>query len=124
MVFVLGALLAVPFVFTRPRSYRSEMVILYQETIRSSDVTGSEGFRRGAPRGCAARELLLSRASLEPIINDLHLYPDRIIHGEVIEAVEEMRKNILFQAQLDGDTYEISFTGDAPGSAGGHAPPR
>ena len=115
VVFVVGALLAVPFVFTRPRSYRSETVILYQETIRSSDVTGGEGSSEGARRvGARLRELLLSRTSLEPIIGDLNLYPDKIIHGESIEAVEEMRKNIVFQAQQDGDTYDISFTGDSP----------
>ena len=117
-VFVVGALLAVPFVLTRPRSYRSETVVLYQETMRSSDVTGGEGSSEGARRvGGRLRELLLSRASLEPIISDLNLYPDKIIRGEPIEAVEEMRKNILFRAQLDGDTYNISFTGDSPKEA-------
>jgi uncharacterized protein involved in exopolysaccharide biosynthesis len=114
-VFVVGALFSVAFVFTRPRSYRSETVILYQETIRSSDVTGSEGSSEGARRvGARLREMLLSRASLEPIISDLNLYPDRVIRGEPIEAVEEMRKNIMFRAQQDGDTYDISFTGDSP----------
>src|SRR5580704_1229106 len=107
-VFIVGALLAVPYVFTRPRSYRSDTVILYQETIRSSDVTGGEGSSEGARRvGGRLRELLLSRASLEPIISDLNLYPDRITRGEPIEAVDEMRKNIVFRAQPDGDTYDI-----------------
>src|ERR1700689_4533907 len=113
-VFLVGAVFAVPFVFTRPRSYRSETVILYQETIRSSDVTGEEPPPDGARRvGARLRELLLPRTSLEPIIRDLNLYPDKIIHGESIEAVEEIRKNIVFRAQ-EGDTYNISFTGESP----------
>jgi uncharacterized protein involved in exopolysaccharide biosynthesis len=117
-VFVLGVLLAVPYVFTRPRSYRSETVILYQETIQASDVGGGEGSSEGSRRvGARLRELLFSRASLEPIIHDLNLYPDKIIRGEPIEAVEEMRKNVVFKAQQDGDTYSISFTGDSPKEA-------
>ena len=117
VVFLVGALFAVPFVFTRPRSYRSEMVVLYQETIRSSDVTGNEGGSEGARRvGARLRELLLSRTTLEPIITDLNLYPTSIVRGELIGAVEEMRKNILFQAR-EGDTYQIAFTGDTPQEA-------
>jgi uncharacterized protein involved in exopolysaccharide biosynthesis len=116
-VFVVGALLVVPFVFTRPRSYRSETSILYQETLRTSDVAGGDNYSEGARRtGARLRELLLSRASLEPIITDLNLYASSIIHGELIGAVEEMRKNITFQAR-EGDTYVISFTGDTPQQA-------
>jgi uncharacterized protein involved in exopolysaccharide biosynthesis len=116
-VFLVGVLFSVPFVFTRPRSYRSEMVVLYQETIRSSDVTGNEGGSEGARRvGARLHELLLSRTTLEPIITDLDLYPGSIIHGELIGAVEEMRKNIAFRAR-EGDTYEIAFTGDTPKEA-------
>jgi uncharacterized protein involved in exopolysaccharide biosynthesis len=114
-VFVVGALIVVPMVLRRPRSYRSDTVILYQETIQASDVTGGDQASEGARRvGARLRELLLSRASLEPIIHDLNLYPDKIVHGEPIEAVDFMRKNIVFRAQQDGDTYEISFTGDSP----------
>jgi polysaccharide biosynthesis transport protein len=117
-VFLVGALLAVPFVLTRPRTYRSNTVILYQETIQSSDVAGGEGAPEGSRRvGARLRELLFSRASLEPIVHDLDLYPDKIVHGESIEAVEELRKNILFKAQQDGDTYEISATGTSPKEA-------
>src|SRR6185369_1805551 len=72
LVFVVGILVAVPYVFTRPRVWQSETVILYQETMRSSDITGGDSaegsVRRLAPR---LREVLLSRASLEPIIKDL-----------------------------------------------------
>ena len=117
VVFLVGAALAVPFVLTRPRSYRSEMVILYQETIRSTDVIGGEG-SSDAPRRIAARlrELLFSRASLEPIINDLGLYRSSVNRGQMIEAVEDMRKNIVFRAQ-EGDSYDIAFTGDTPKEA-------
>lgn len=117
LVFVVGVAIAVPFVFTRPRSYRSETVILYQETIHSSDVPGGEGNAEGARRvGARLREVLLSRASLEPIITEMNLYADRIVRGELIGAVEEMRKNITFRAR-EGDTFEIAFTGATPEEA-------
>lgn len=116
IVFVVGVLIAVPIVFTRARDYKSETVILYHETIHS-DLTGEEGGNEGARRvGARLRELLLSRASLEPIIVDLQLYEDKIIRGERIGAVEEMRKHIIFRAR-DGDTFEISFVGSTPEQA-------
>lgn len=117
VVFVASVLLAVPFVFTRPRAYKSETVIVYQEAIRSTDLTGGEASSDSARRaGARLREVLLTRSSLEPIIMDLHLYtkhegpPDR---GELIEAVEEMRKHVTFRAR-EGDTFEISFIGTTP----------
>jgi uncharacterized protein involved in exopolysaccharide biosynthesis len=114
LVFIVGAAIAVPYVMTRPRAYRSETVILYQETIRSGDMPGGEGGGEGARRvGARLREVLLSRANLEPIITDMHLYEDRIVHGELIGAVEEFRKNITFRAK-EGDAFEISFTADTP----------
>jgi succinoglycan biosynthesis transport protein ExoP len=117
VVFLVGALLAVPFVLTRARSYRSETIILYQETIRSSDVTGGEPSSESSRRvGARLHELLLTRTTLEPIITDLHLYTNSIVRGELVGAVEEMRKNIAFQAR-EGDTYQIAFTGDTPQEA-------
>jgi hypothetical protein len=120
LVFVAIMAVAVPYVFTRPRAYKSETVILYQETIRSSDVAGGEGSGENARRvGARLREVLLSRASLEPIIKDLHLFakPGQTLdRGELIEAVDDMRKNITFRAR-EGDTFEIAFVGPTPKEA-------
>src|SRR5262249_24671463 len=86
-VFFVGICIVVPYVLTQPRSYRSETVILYQETIRSTDITGGEGSGENARRvGARLREVLLSRASLEPIITDLHLYDG----STQLDAVDEM----------------------------------
>jgi uncharacterized protein involved in exopolysaccharide biosynthesis len=117
-VFIVGTLLAVPLVFTRPRSYQSETVILYQETIQAADVAGGESSSDNARRvGARLREHLFARVSLEPIIRDLQLYPDKVIHGVSVEAVDELRKHIKFTAQQDGDTYGISFVGSSPQEA-------
>jgi hypothetical protein len=114
LVFLVVAGVAVPYVFTRPREYRSETVILYHETMHTSDLTGGEGGSETSRRvGARLREVLLSRTSLEPIIDDLHLFQDSIVRGERIGAVEEMRKHVTFRAR-DGDTFEIAFVGSDP----------
>lgn len=118
VVLVLGMVIAVPYVFTRPRAYRSETVFLYQETIRSADLTGGEGSEGSARRvGARLKEVLFSRASLEPIIVDLKLYPPKAnARRSIVDAVEEMRKHISFRAR-EGDTFEIAFEGGTPEEA-------
>lgn len=120
VVFLVGVLASVPYVFTRPRAYRSETVIMYQEAIRSTDLTGGESSSESARRvGARLREVLLSRASLEPIIVDLGLFAKpgtKLGRGELIEAVDDMRKQITFRAR-EGDTFEISYVGSTPAEA-------
>lgn len=114
LVLLVTMVVAVPVVFTRPRSYRSETVILYQETIRSSDLTGGESGQSDARRvGARLREMLLSRASLEPIVTDLNLYEALDEKRSLVDAVDDMRKHITFRAR-EGDTFEIAFVGDTP----------
>lgn len=115
LVFVVGVALAVPFVFTRPRVFKSEEVILYHETIRSSDLTGGEGQSENTARrvGARLREVLMARASLEPIITDNHLFakPGQTLdRRDLVDAVDDMRKRITFRAR-EGDTFEISYQG-------------
>jgi hypothetical protein len=116
LVFVVTALVAGPYSITRPRSYKSETVVLYQESIRSADITGGagEGSADSARKlGARLREALLSRASLEPIITELHLYPRTVERRGLVDAVDEMRTHVTFRAR-EGDTFEISFAGDTP----------
>jgi uncharacterized protein involved in exopolysaccharide biosynthesis len=115
-VLILGVIIAVPYVLTRPRAYKSETVILYQETIRSADLTGggSEGSPETVRRvGARLKESLMSRTSLEPIIIDLHLFAtpgQKLDTDELVNAVDDMRRQITFRAR-EGDTFEISYTG-------------
>jgi len=116
LVFVIGVAIAFPYTLTRPRSYRSETIILYQETIKSSDIGGGDSetsARRIAPR---LKEMLLSRTTLEPIIKELGLYmkgKDPNDRRALIDAVDEMRKHISFKAR-EGDTFEIAFDSSTP----------
>jgi uncharacterized protein involved in exopolysaccharide biosynthesis len=115
LVFVVTGAIAGPYSITRPRSYKSETVVLYQESIRSSDITGGEGGSSETARRVGARlkEALLSRASLEPIITELNLYPTMVERRGLVDAVDEMRKHITFRAR-EGDTFEIAFEGGSP----------
>lgn len=102
---------AAAFTFSRPRRYQSETVILYRETVRSADLTGGGDGAGAGPRrlGLRLREQLLSRASLEPIVKEFDLYPEIVERRSVVDAVDEMRKNVDFRAR-EGDTYVIAFT--------------
>jgi uncharacterized protein involved in exopolysaccharide biosynthesis len=120
LVFVITALAAGPYSVTRPRTYRSESVILYQESIRSEELTGSaggEGPIDGSRRlGARLREALLSRANLEPVLVDMRLYPRLVERHGLVDAVEEMRKHVTFRAR-EGDTFEVAFEGTSPDEA-------
>jgi uncharacterized protein involved in exopolysaccharide biosynthesis len=115
LIFLVVAMAAVPVVFLKPRIYKSETVVLYQETIRSSDITGGEpGGNENARRvGARLREMLLSRASLEPIVMDLPRYALIADRRGVVDAVDELRGHITFRAR-EGDTFEIGFEGQSP----------
>ncbi len=110
VVFVVIALASLAFVMTAPRSYKSETVILYQESIRSGDlVGGGDGANESARRvGARLKEMLLSRAILEPLVTELKLYPSTVESRGLVDAVDEMRKHVTFRAR-EGDTFEIAY---------------
>lgn len=115
LVFILTCAIGVPFSLTRPRTYKSETVILYQETMtaRMAGEGGGGSSEQARRVGARLREVLLSRASLEPIITEVHVYDALVDKRGMVDAVEEMRKQISFRAR-EGDTFEISYQGGSP----------
>jgi capsular polysaccharide biosynthesis protein len=109
-VFLVVAVASTAYVMTGSRSYKSETVIQYQESIRSGDlVGGGDGANESARRvGARLKEMLMSRATLEPLITELKLYPSTMEARGLVDAVDEMRKHVAFRAR-EGDTFEISF---------------
>jgi capsular polysaccharide biosynthesis protein len=108
-VFLVVSLAAFASVMSAPRSYKSETVILYQEAMRSGDLLGADNGNESARRvGARLREMLMSRAILEPLVTELGLYPSLIEKRGLVDAVDEMRKHITFRAR-EGDTFEIAF---------------
>jgi capsular polysaccharide biosynthesis protein len=102
------------FLFLRKPTYRSETVVLY-----SQGTDGGDAAEQSAqPRNVTVRlkELLMSRRKLEGVIAEFALYPDvRRTHG-MVDAVDELKRNIDFRAP-GGDTFSIAFEGASPSQA-------
>ena len=113
-ILVLGTAIAVGVALVRQRVYRSETLMLYREGIRSSDLLGGEvGGDPARKLGMKLKEKVLSRTSLQQIIEELHLYPSIVEERGYVDAVDEMRAQISFRIR-DGDTFGLSFEGTAP----------
>lgn len=94
------------------RQYRSEAVVYYQEGMQW---TTSEGLstRRIGNR---LKDVLLARAQLARIVEELGLYPELVQAGRMAEAVEEMRLATGFKVS-EGDIFVVSYTGGSPQEA-------
>lgn len=96
----------------RPRRYLSETVVLYRETIRTADlVNGMDPGSDARRLGSRLRETLLSRTTLQPIVEEFGLYPRIMKVRGMVDAVDELRNHIAFRSR-EGDTYQISFESD------------
>jgi uncharacterized protein involved in exopolysaccharide biosynthesis len=119
LVFILTTAATLPFAMSAKRLYRSETVVLYQETLHQTELgTGNEGGDNARRVGARLKEVLLARASLEPIVKDMHLYlpAGPIDAHDLVDAVDEMRLHINFRAR-EGDTFEIAYDGNSPQEA-------
>ena len=117
LIFLLVAAASVPGVFLKPRVYKSETTVLYQETIKSTDLTGGEGSGENARRlGARLKEMLFSRASLEPIVREYPRYAKIADRRGMVDAVDDLRENISFNAR-EGDTFAIGFSAPDPKEA-------
>lgn len=95
----------------RPRLYRSEAVVHYQEGMQWT-TNDSVNPRRIGQR---LKDSLLARAQLARVIEGLGLYPNLVKAGRAGDAVEEMRLATTFK--VDGDIFVISYTGNTPEEA-------
>ncbi|MBX3231183.1 MAG: hypothetical protein KF837_27925 [Labilithrix sp.] len=117
LVFMIASLASIPGVFMKARIYKSETVILYQENIRADAIGAGEGSGSDSRRvGARLKEMLYSRASLEPIVNDTPRYAVIADKRGLPDAVEELRKTISFKAK-EGDTFEIGYEAPVPEEA-------
>lgn len=116
LVFLLVAGLAYPMVFLKARIYRSEVVVLYQENIRAESITGGDTGDNARRVGARLRETLLSRASLEPIVNQIPRYAALADRRGIVDAVDELQSHIQFKAR-EGDAFAISYESPDPAEA-------
>jgi uncharacterized protein involved in exopolysaccharide biosynthesis len=110
-VVVVGAIATIAALRVRLPQFQSQAVLYYQEGLQWSG-GGSEGIG-GRKLGGRLKELLLARARLQKLIDDLDLYPALVKQGKIGDAVEQMRGDVSFK-QGEGDTFVISYTGARP----------
>jgi uncharacterized protein involved in exopolysaccharide biosynthesis len=107
---LLGCVACAVFLCLRAPRYRSETVIFYTEKGATTETDESSAVRTVTLR---LKELLMSRATLERVVNEFDPYPELRRTLGPIEAVEELKKHIDFRAP-GGDTISIAFEGSSP----------
>jgi capsular polysaccharide biosynthesis protein len=108
---VIGAGLAIAFATVRPKAFQSYAVLFYQERIQTSLLNGrAEEVQRNI--GDRYRELLTSRAELEPIIKDPKLdpYPSET---DDEAAIDKLRQAIRFESR-GANVFRISYADSDP----------
>ncbi|MCU0681765.1 MAG: hypothetical protein MUF34_05830 [Polyangiaceae bacterium] len=107
---LLGAL--TPFLVLKP-IYSSQVLLLYREGIQASSVLGQQSQEESRKRlGPRLKDMLLSRTHLEKVVGEFGLYPGTVARLGIIEAVDELRKHIIFKSHED--TFEVTYDGEDP----------
>lgn len=95
--------------------YESSTVLLHRELISTSSVLGVQGYQgeSNLQRNTRLREMLLSRTTLQKIVQDLQLYPDTVASRGIIDAIEELRANTDCKVG-SANTFSIRYSNDDP----------
>lgn len=108
-IVAIGLILGVTVALTKKPTYKSETIILYRQGVRF----GEEGGQRVLSLGTRLNEMLLARNRLEKLLDELGIYQDVKARGGYVEAVEEFRRDIVWDARAT-DTFSISYKGKDP----------
>jgi uncharacterized protein involved in exopolysaccharide biosynthesis len=111
---IVGGLAFCVFSYFRQPKYRSETVILYVERRTADDDVYRETARQAV--SVRLKELLFARPNLERVIKKFELYPEIRKRYGMVDAVEELKKDVEFRAP-GGDTFSIAFDGTSPTQA-------
>jgi polysaccharide biosynthesis transport protein len=111
---IVGGLAFCVFSYFRQPKYRSETVILYVERRTADDDVYRETARQAV--SVRLKELLYARPNLERVIKKFELYPEIRKRYGMVDAVEELKKDVEFRAP-GGDTFSIAFDGTSPTQA-------
>jgi uncharacterized protein involved in exopolysaccharide biosynthesis len=114
-IIAVGGALSVAMALMAKPKYKSESVLLYREVI-DSQLLGSERRVRARDVGLRLRELVLGRARLKQLINELKLLPKTVETMGIIAAEDKLRN--LIELRIDGgDTFHISYMSKDPEQA-------
>jgi uncharacterized protein involved in exopolysaccharide biosynthesis len=96
------------------KAYMSETVLLYHQGIQASTVLGRDAeVEQTRKLGLRLRDLVLARPQLQKIIDKHKLYPALMAKNGPVEAVDEMRKSIVFKVR-EGDTFLLQYRAPDP----------
>jgi capsular polysaccharide biosynthesis protein len=113
-IMVLGAGASLAAATLKKRMYTSETVLLYREGIRATYVLGREAEGEQTRKlGLRLKEMVLARPRLRDIIDQFKLYTEVVDKNGYIEAIDQMRANIVFKVR-EGDTFLLSYTDKDP----------
>jgi uncharacterized protein involved in exopolysaccharide biosynthesis len=108
-IVALGLVLGVTIALTKKPTYKSETIILYRQGVRF----GEEGGGRVLSLGTRLSEMLMARNRLEKMLDELAIYQETKAQGGYVDAVEEFRRDIVWDAKAT-DTFSISYKGKDP----------
>jgi Mrp family chromosome partitioning ATPase len=97
------------------RDFRSETTVLYRDGLQAQQGEAEPQAQRAARMGPKLRDLLYARPTLEQVIREHDLFPEKT-RRSMIDGIEEMTTAVGFRARA-GDSYVISFTYDDPAVA-------
>jgi hypothetical protein len=108
---VVGLGLSLGLALASRRAWRSETTVLCRPPIKT-DREMESATARAARLGPQLKDLVTARPTLEAMVTELGLYPEKASRP-MLEAVEEMQTNVGFRAR-SGDTFVVSFVADDP----------
>jgi uncharacterized protein involved in exopolysaccharide biosynthesis len=110
---LVGVVVSFALIQVRRTVYQSSTVVLYREIIRSELLHGERILRDREEVAARLKEIVLARARLQDIIEELNLYPDVVATQGYVAAVEKMRNHVEFRSR-GGDIFYIGFLGESP----------
>jgi Mrp family chromosome partitioning ATPase len=109
-----GVVLSLLLALSTSRIYRSETTVVYRDAVHAGR-EGESPTARISKMGPRLKELVLARPRLTIVIEEMGLYPE-LVQRSMLDAVDEMQKNISFRARTQ-DTFVISFSHPDPAMA-------
>lgn len=114
--FVAITFIAAAVIASLPDKYRSETLIMVAQQQVPENFVRSTVTTRIEDRLRSLNQQLTSRTRLEPLIKELHLYPDQVGIEPMEEIVADMRSAIRTDV-IRSDAFRISFTSGDPHTA-------
>lgn len=109
---LLGLAAGLAYYLQQPKVYQATALLSYQQQSVNPARMSPDEQARIRDVVSTLTQLIVSRTSLEQTIVDLDIYKKARQSGSMEDVVAQMRKNIEVTPSRQGDTFNISFTGN------------